>query len=87
MFRERGSGSPGRSRGITVPESGVCSEGEEVVVRVVVEVFGRDEGGQDVDDAHTDDLAVQQVLLVERAVPTLQCTARVAHLHGQKGQH
>ena len=58
-----------------------------MVVWVVVEVFGRDKGGQDVDDAHTDDLAVQQVLLVERAVPTLQRSARVAHLHGQKRQH
>jgi len=39
MFRGRGSGSPGRSRGITVPESRVCSEGEIVVVRVVEEVL------------------------------------------------
>jgi len=39
MFPGRDSGSLGRSRGIIVSESGVCSQGEIVVVRVVVEVL------------------------------------------------
>jgi len=39
MFPGRDSGTTGRSRGITVPESGVCSQGEIVVVRVVVETL------------------------------------------------
>jgi len=39
MFPGRDSGSPGRSRDTTVPESGVCSQEELVVVRVVVETL------------------------------------------------
>jgi len=39
MFPGSDSGSPGRSRDTTVPESGVCSQEEIVVVRVVVETL------------------------------------------------
>ena len=67
-----------------LPEGGVGAEGEEGEGWVVVEVDGGDAVGQDVDDTHGYDLAVQGVVLVERTKATLRASLSVHRLQSQQ---
>lgn len=54
-----------------LPECRVDPQGQERIVRVIVQVHGGDAAGQDVHDTHRDDLPVEPVLLVKGAEAAL----------------
>ena len=54
-----------------LPQGGIDPRGEEHDVRVVVQVYGGEAAREDVDHAHHDQLSVDVVVLVVRAVVAL----------------